>query len=76
MRQFHACPGIKMIAGIGGTFIKSHDDVSANDALNIDHIFRGKNVPAAINVALKVYTLFIYFSICRKGKDLVAAAIG
>ena len=64
------------IAGIRGTFIESHDDIRADDALDVHHIFRGKVVFRTIYVALKRDAFFFNLSAVRQGIHLESAAVG
>src|SRR5215470_11092911 len=65
-----------MIAWIWRTFVEGHDDISSNRSLDVDHILRGKNMPASVKMTLESNSFFSYFSIRGERKYLVAAAIG
>ena len=45
------------------TFIKSHDDITADNALDVHHFFGAEQMFAAINMRLKHYTFFIYLPV-------------
>src|SRR6476469_550459 len=75
VRQFHNFLSIAVFAGIGWTFIKSHNDIRTNTALDIHYFFRCKQVAAAIYMRLEKGTLFSQFSICCQRKYLVATAV-
>ena len=64
------------IAGIRRTLIKGHDDVSANDALRIHHVFWGEMVARAINMALERDTFLLDFAAVRQRIYLIATTIG
>ena len=76
MGHVHGRFRIFVFAGIRSTLVESHDDIGTYLALNIDCIFRGKHVIGTIDMGFKLYTFFFYFSIGRKGVDLIAARIG
>ena len=50
MGKLHGCFGIIVFAAAGRAFIKSHDDIAADDALDIHHLLRTEQMFAAINM--------------------------
>ena len=62
----HAFFGIGFFARIRRTFIKGHDNVGPNGALNVHYILWAKKVFRAINMAFKGSAFFFNFSGSRK----------
>jgi hypothetical protein len=74
--QLHGLPGIPIITGIGRTFIKGHDDVSPDDALDVHRPFRREQVRTAIDVAPEGHALLLDFSVLGQAVHLIPSGIG
>ncbi len=76
MGHFHRLLGVFVFARVGRTFVKSHDDVAADDALDVDGSLRTKQVLGAVDVRLESHPFFYNFTGTTQGIDLIAAAVG
>src|SRR5689334_16689559 len=75
MRHLHALLCMTMINGMFRAFIKCHDNVSANDSLNLHGIFGGKKMFRSVNVRSERNSILLYFSCLCKRIHLVAATV-
>jgi len=57
-------------------FVKRHNNIGTNGALNIHNPFRCKKVLAAVDMAAEQYAFFCNLAVGRQRKHLVAAAVG
>src|SRR3546814_3915394 len=72
MCQVHGSLRIIIGAGVRGTFVEGHDDICANDPLSVHGVFRGKQMPGAIDVGAKSHAFLPDLPGFRQGKNLVS----
>ena len=76
MGKLHRVFGVLEIAGIRGAFIEGHNDVCADNSLNINGFLRRKKMFGAVDMALESHAVLLYFSPMGERINLVAAAVG
>ena len=76
VRQVRALAGIGIVGCSRRTLIEGHHDVGPDGALNVHHLFGGKEMLTAVNVRTKFATLVAQFSNAGQRKHLKAAAVG
>src|SRR5690606_30421536 len=72
----HGLLGIAIITGIGGAFIKCHDNIRPDYPMDIHHIFWSKMMLCAANMRTNYYSLFGNLSVFFHGKNLITATVG
>src|SRR5690606_15496900 len=72
----HGILCIAVIAGIGSTFIKGHDDVSPYGALYLHHIFGSEVVIGAVDMGFEPHPFLLDLAVGRKRIDLISTAVG
>jgi len=48
--QFHGLLGVPVIGRTRGAFVERHDDVGSDATLGVHHVFRGEQMPGAVDV--------------------------
>ncbi len=76
MGKLHGFEGIVVIAGVGGAFVKGHDNVGADDALDIHDPLGAEHMFRPVDVRLENDALFLHFPAVGKRIHLVSAAVG
>ncbi len=75
MCQLNRLCGIAVVTGKRSTLIKHHNNITPDDPLNINNIFRGKNMPGPVNVGFENNPFIRQLPVSRQGKNLVTPAV-
>ncbi len=76
VREAEGVFGVFVLAGVGRTFVKGHDDVRSNFPLDVHRPLRGENVAGAVNMRFEGDAFLLDFSLRSKRIDLIASTVG
>src|SRR5690606_4331023 len=71
----HRLAGIVVFAWPWCALIECHNDITADEALGVDDIFRSKSMARSIDVGCEQHSFFCYLARATKGVYLVSTAV-